>query len=482
MPREARTSERAHWQVLVAYVGLLLTAAVFYLLIRAYGDSLSVSRQPYVMIVGAGSAAAHMSGFVQVLLALALVIAVARALGSLFRRFHQPAVVGEMVAGIVLGPSVLGHVAPAFAAQILPQSIAPLLNVVSQFGVILYMFLVGLELDLGSLRHYGGSVLIISHASIVVPFVLGSGLALFLYPDLASGTASFTSFSLFLGVSMSITAFPVLARILTDCGMHKSNLGILAIACAAIDDVSAWCLLAVVVAVSQTRSGGATLTLALAAMYVISMIVLVRPLVVRMSSWIGNKQRVSQTALAFVLLTILLSSLLTETIGIHAIFGAFAVGAVIPHDSFLARDLAAKLEDFVIVFLLPAFFAFTGLRTQVGLLNGGHEWLLCALTILIASLGKFGGGAVAAKLNGFDWRHASALGVLLNTRGLMELIVLNVGLELNVISPVLFTMLVIMALVTTFLTTPILHWIVPEHPMEPETSMVAGLNNLLHGD
>jgi Kef-type K+ transport system membrane component KefB len=247
--------------------------------------------------------------------------------------------------------------------------------------------------------------------------------------------------------------------------MQRSSIGALAIACAAIDDVSAWCLLAITVAVSQTQPGGGIKTLMMALAYVAMMILAVRPLAAYASSWIDRRKQVNQTVLAVVLSTLLLSSLLTESIGIHAIFGAFALGAVTPSESFLARNLRAKLEDFVVVFLLPAFFAFTGLRTQIGLLNSGADWLFCGLTIVTASLGKFGGSAITARLYGLDWRHASALGTLLNTRGLMELIVLNVGLELNVISPELFTMLVIMALFTTFLTTPVLVWILPKDGM-----------------
>jgi Kef-type K+ transport system membrane component KefB len=410
--------------------------------------------------------------FVHVLIALALVIAAARTLGALFRWINQPAVVGEMIAGILLGPSVLGHVAPAFASHILPQSIAPLLNVVSQFGVILYMFLVGLELDLPALRGHGRVTITISHASIVFPFILGSMLALLLYPWFSNNTVSFTAFSLFLGASMSVTAFPVLARILTDRGIHKTRMGALTLACAAIDDVTAWCLLAFVVSVTQSASGNAVRILLMAVFYVAVMALVLQPLAKRIAAWIDEKRRVTQGVLAFVLLAILLSSLTTEAIGIHSIFGAFVLGAIIPSKSYLARDLVSKLEDFVIVFLLPAFFAFTGLRTQIGLVNGWGEWACCLLIIVVASLGKFGGSAVAGKLNGLSWRDASALGVLMNTRGLMELIVLNIGLELHVISPVLFAMLVIMALATTLVTTPFLHFIAPRDQFGQEANAI----------
>jgi Kef-type K+ transport system membrane component KefB len=442
------------------YCALLIGVVAVYLAIRAYGNTLRAPSPLVGQTFGNTLSQVHVNDFLHVLLALALVIASARILGSVFRWLQQPPVIGEMIAGIMLGPSLLGHFAPEFAAYILPQSIAPLLNVISQFGVILYMFLVGLELDLPSLKGQAHSTVMISHASIVVPFILGSSVSLLLYPHLSNSSVSFTAFSLFLGVSMSVTAFPVLARILTDRRIHKTSLGTLTLACAAIDDVTAWCLLAFVVSVAQPRSGGALNTIALALVYVAVMLLAIRPLLNRAIKWVDAKGRVTQGVLALILLAILFSSLTTEAIGIHAIFGAFVLGAIVPSKSFVAKDLTGKLEDFVIVFLLPAFFAFTGLRTQIGLVSGARDWMFCLLIILIASLGKFGGSSVAAKLNGLNWREASAVGILMNTRGLMELIVLNIGLELHVISPTLFAMLVIMALVTTFATTPILHLII----------------------
>jgi Kef-type K+ transport system membrane component KefB len=443
---------------LLSYGGVLVLVALLYLGIRAFGDTLAAPALPTGATTGNRFAQVHVNDFLHVLLALALVIASARALGALFRLVQQPPVIGEMIAGIMLGPSLLGRLAPGFAAYILPQSIAPLLNVISQFGVLLYMFLVGLELDVTLLRDRARSTITISHASIVVPFLLGATLALLLYPNLSNSSVSFTAFSLFLGVSMSVTAFPVLARILTDRGIQKTKMGALTLACAAIDDVTAWCLLAFVVSVTA-HAGSATRTLFMAMIYIAVMLLLVRPLVIRVTRWMDSKGRMTQGILATVLLGILLSSLATESIGIHSIFGAFALGAIIPNGSKLARELTAKLEDFVVVFLLPAFFAFTGLRTQIGLVNGTRDWMFCILIILVASAGKFGGSALAARWNGLSWRESSALGILMNTRGLMELIVLNIGLELGVISPTLFAMLVLMALATTLATTPVLQFI-----------------------
>jgi Kef-type K+ transport system membrane component KefB len=460
----------------VLYGALLAGVVVVYLCIRAFGDTLAAPAP--ANIAATKFAQVHVNDFVHVLLALALVIAAARLLGTLFRWVQQPPVVGEMIAGILLGPSLLGHIAPSVAAYILPQSIAPLLNVISQFGVILYMFLVGLELDVSSLRGQAHATITISHASIVAPFILGSSLALLLYTQLSNSSVSFTSFSLFLGVSMSVTAFPVLARILTDRRIHKTKMGVLTLACAAIDDVTAWCLLAFVVSVAQPHSGGALRTILMAIGYVMLMLFAIRPLFGRLTKWIDGRERVSQGVLAIVLLGILFSSLATESIGIHSIFGAFLLGAIIPHDSSVARELTHKLEDFVIVFLLPAFFAFTGLRTQIGLVSGGRDWMFCVLIVVVASIGKFGGSSLAARFNGLSWRDASALGVLMNTRGLMELIVLNIGLELHVVSPTLFAMLVIMALVTTIATTPILHFILPRGELEGEARAIAEADRL----
>jgi Kef-type K+ transport system membrane component KefB len=328
--------------------------------------------------------------------------------------------------------------------------------VVAQVGVILFMFLVGLELDTRLLKERSHSTLAISHASIVLPFLLGSGLALVLYPLLSTQQVGFTNFALFMGVSMSVTAFPVLARILTDRGMQRSKLGVVALACAAVDDATAWCLLAIVVGIVRARASDSLLTLALTLVYVTTMLAAVRPIVRRLVHRQELVGKLSRSATATVFIGLLLSALATEAIGIHALFGAFVLGAIIPHESRLAQEIIRKLEDLVIVLLLPAFFAFTGMRTQIGLLEGATDWLFCGVIILVACLGKFGGSAIAARLSGLGWHESAALGVLMNTRGLMELIVLNLGLDLGVISPRLFAMLVIMAVVTTLMTTPAL--------------------------
>jgi Kef-type K+ transport system membrane component KefB len=448
---------------LLTYAYMILGGVVIYLLVRLYGDTLS---PPLIPARTSTYSAVHVNDFLHVLLALALVIATARSLGAIFRLIQQPPVIGEMIAGILLGPSLLGHIAPAASAYILPQSIAPLLNIIAQFGVILYMFLVGLELDPNVLRGKAHSTIAISHASIVTPFILGAILSLFLYTRFANSGVSFTAYSLFIGTSMSVTAFPVLARILTDRGISRTKLGSVALTCAAVDDVSAWCLLALVVGVTQSRAGHALYTILFASLYIVFMIFVMRALAIRAVRRFDRKGHLTQGALATTLLLILLSSFATEWIGIHAIFGAFALGAIIPHDSAMAADLRNKLEDFTVVFLLPAFFAFTGLRTQISLLSGSDAWLWCILIIAVASAGKWGGSFVAARLSGMNWRESSALGILMNTRGLMELIVLNIGLDFGVITPRLFAMLVLMALVTTLATTPILGLTISKREIE----------------
>ena len=403
------------------------------------------------------------ASLLQVLLALVVVIIAARVVGALFRMIRQPPVVGEVVAGILLGPSLLGRAAPRVSEALLPAAVAPSLQIIAQIGVLLFMFMVGLELDTALLRKRTYATLAISHASIVVPFVLGAVSALVVYPRFGLPEVPFDTFALFLGVSLSVTAFPVLARILSDQGLTRTELGVIAISCAAVDDVTAWCLLALLVSVAKASSTEALRTLALTAAYVAGMLVLVRPLVGRLVAKQELRKKVAPDATALVLVGLLLSALASEYAGIHALFGAFLLGAIIPHGSLLGRSLLAKLEDWVVMLLLPAFFAYTGLRTRIDLVNGLEGWLFCAGLTVVASVGKFGGSFGAGRLAGLGWRDAAAVGVLMNTRGLMELIVLNVGLDLGVISPTLFAMLVLMAIATTFATTPLLRLLERPH-------------------
>jgi Kef-type K+ transport system membrane component KefB len=390
-----------------------------------------------------------------VLLALAAVILTGRLLGKLFVYFGQPPVIGEVVAGILLGPSWLGK---DLSGLVLPAAVAPYLGILAQLGVILYMFLVGLDLNPDLVRARAFTTVAIAHASIVAPFILGAGLAIACYPILSDASVPLAGFALFMGVAMSITAFPVLARILTDRGIQKTDLGVLALSCAAIGDVTAWCLLAFVVGVVQARVDTALMVAVLALAYIGGIFLLVRPMATRFARSVEDSP-ITPAVLAWVFIAVLLSALTTEWIGIHAIFGAFLLGAVVPHDSRLADEVSGKVHDMVTVFLLPAFFAYTGMRTEIGLVSSVEQWLLAGAILIVATVGKFGGTLAAARLTGHDWRMSTSLGILMNTRGLMELIVLNVGLDLGVISPALFAMMVLMAVVTTMATTPILQCI-----------------------
>ena len=391
-----------------------------------------------------------------VLLALTVIMLTARLVGVLFAKLNQPAVIGEVVGGILLGPSLLGRFFPEVQAFILPPDAVPILGVLSQLGVILYMFLVGLELDLGALRGTVSRTIAISLSAIVVPFAFGASLAVWLPDTLATPGVDRRSFVLFIGIALSITAFPVLARILGDRGLQRTPLGTLALACAAINDAIAWCLLAFAVSIMQDTPAAALQTAALTALYIALMLTAGRRLAAAAVARLDRSARIGEQSVALVLVAVLLSSVATEFIGIHAIFGAFLIGTIIPHHSKVATQVTERIADIVRVMFLPAFFAFTGLRTEIGLIESGQDWLICALIVLVATAGKFGGTAIAAKATGLSWRDSGALGILMNTRGLVELIVLNIGLDLGVIAPRLFTMLVIMALVTTLMTAPVL--------------------------
>ncbi len=436
---------------------MIAAAILLLVLICRQGETLQAPSDPATAAMQGGLANTP-NVLLRVLIALTAVIVVGLILARCFAYIGQPPVIGEVVAGILLGPSLLG---PEASSLILPATIAPFLGVIAQLGVILYMFTVGLSLQGERLKHRARAAVAISHASIVVPFLLGALLALNLYPQLSSREVPFTSFALFMGVAMSITAFPVLARILTDRGMIQTELGILAVSCAAADDVTAWCLLAFVVAVAKSQPDQGIAVAASTVAYIGAMLLVVKPLLRRViARWESGE--LPRSAVAFVFILLLVSALATEAIGIHAIFGAFLLGAVIPADSTVARTLSRQLESVVTVLLLPSFFALTGMRTRIDLLSGLDHWLICGLIVVVATVGKFGGTMVAARLTGLDWRRTMALGVLMNTRGLMELIVLNVGLDLQVISPTLFAMMVIMALTTTMFTAPALRWLIPE--------------------
>ena len=391
------------------------------------------------------------------LLQIIAIIIVARFFGWMFRKIGQPSVIGEMIAGIVLGPSLVGLYFPEFFSNLFPVASMGNLKFLSQIGLILFMFVIGMELDLKALKNKANDAVVISHASIIFPFSLGIGLAYFIYHQFAPTGVAFLSFALFLGIAMSITAFPVLARIVQERGIHKTKLGTIVITCAAADDITAWCILATVIAIVKAGSFVSSLyIIGLAILYVFLMLKIVKPFLERVGELKNSRQSLSKPVVAIFLLTLIISAYTTEIIGIHALFGAFMTGAIMPDNAKFRRIIIDKIEDVSVILLLPLFFVFTGLRTQIGLINDPYLWKITGLIILVAVVGKFIGSALAAKFVGQTWRDSLTIGALMNTRGLMELIVLNIGLDLKVLSPEIFTMMVIMALVTTFMTGPAL--------------------------
>ena len=398
------------------------------------------------------------------LIQIGVILIAARALGLLFRRFNQPQVVGEMFAGIMLGPSLLGWLAPGISAAVFPAASLNYLNAISQIGLVVFMFLVGLELNPRVMQGRTHAAVVTSHVSILAPFFLGTCLALLLYPRLSDASVPFSSFALFMGVSMSITAFPVLARILTEHKMLKTQVGAVTIACAAVDDVTAWCILAGVVLLVRASAVSVPfwMTLLGTAAFALFMLFIGRRWLMRLADIYYANNKLTQDLLGLILLLVLVAACITEGLGIHPLFGAFLLGAVMPKDHEFVRALSEKIEDLVVVLLLPIYFAFTGLRMNVGLIAGSAEMVLFFVLILSVAIGgKFGGATIAARVSGLPWREASGIGVLMNTRGLVELVALNIGLDIGVISTTLFTMMVFMALITTFMTTPLLEWIYP---------------------
>ena len=388
---------------------------------------------------------------------LLIILIVVRICGALFKKIGQPAVVGEMIAGILLGPSVLGGALPEFSAFVFPKESLSHLQFVSQVGLILFMFVIGMELDLSLLKKKAGAAVIISHASIVFPYGLGVGLAYFLYREMAPAGTHFYAFALFMGIAMSITAFPVLARVIRERGLTNTRLGAMAITCAAADDITAWCILAFVVAVAKASSVmSAVYVLGLTLAYVLVMMLVVKPMLARLAQrWLPLRS-LQQSVVAIVFILLLLSAYICEVIGIHALFGAFMAGIVMPQEWNFRKIMISKIEDVALVLFLPLFFVFTGLRTEIGLLHDSSLWGMCGIIILTAIIGKFGGSMIAARFTGESWKESFSIGALMNTRGLMELVVLNIGYDLGILSPQIFTMMVLMAIITTLMTSPLL--------------------------
>ncbi len=394
------------------------------------------------------------------LLQIILILLVSRFFGYLFSKINQPTVIGEILAGIILGPSLLGKFFPEVFNFLFTENTMGNLYILSQIGLILFMFVIGMELNIDNIKHRTSQIIVISHSSIIIPFALGMLLAYFVYLDFAANITRFLPFALFIGISMSITAFPVLARIIQEKGLTKKHLGSISIASAAIDDVTAWCILAVVIAISSTGSIISSLfTILMAITYIAIMLMIIRPFLQKVGQTHQNIETLNKRIVGFIFLILISSAFITQTIGIHALFGAFLAGVIMPTNINFRKLMIEKIEDVSVSLFLPLFFVFTGLRTEIGLLNTPYLWTVCLIFILVAIIGKFGGGALTAKLMGESWRDSLSLGILMNTRGLMELIVLNIGYEMNILPPTIFVMLVIMALVTTFMTTPILNLI-----------------------
>ncbi len=394
------------------------------------------------------------------LLQIIIIILISRLFGYFFQKIGQPMVIGEVLAGIILGPSFLGLFFPAAFAFIFPAESLGNLQFLSQIGLILFMFIIGMELDLKLLKNTARTAILVSHASIVFPYLLGVILSLYLFADYAPAAIGFLPFALFMGISMSITAFPVLARILQERGLTKTPLGTMSLTCGAIDDVTAWGILAAVIAIVKSGSmSGAVYTIGLSLVYIVIMLFLVQPFLLRVGKIYISRETLNKTLVALIFIMLFISAYITETIGIHALFGAFIAGVIMPHNIDFKKNLVEKIEDVSLVLFLPLFFAFTGLRTQIGLLNEGHLWWVFSLVLGVAVVGKFGGSALAAKFGGLSWKLSLSIGALMNTRGLIQLIVLNIGYELGILTPQIFAIMVLMALITTFMTTPTLQFI-----------------------
>lgn len=450
------------------YIGIIGGFSVLMYWIMLMGAKLEVNRHIHVSQSQKGQWADFTESLLHnlehplaILLAqIVTIILTAKLFGWICTRIGQPTVVGEMIAGIVLGPSLIGMYFPEFSAIMFPSQSLGNLQFLSQIGLILFMFIVGMELDLKVLRNQTHDAVVISHASIIIPFAMGTGLAYFIYQSFAPEGIQFLSFGLFMGIAMSITAFPVLARIVQERGIMKTRLGTVVITCAAADDVTAWCILAAVIAIVKAGSVVSSLyTILLALAYVLFMIKIVRPFLARVGSIYISKASLTKPVVAIFFLTLILSAYTTEVIGIHALFGAFMAGAIMPDTAKFRTLFIEKVEDVALVLLLPLFFVFTGLRTQIGLINDPQLWKLTGLIIVIAVTGKFIGSALAAKFVGQTWKDSLSIGALMNTRGLMELVVLNIGYDLGVLTPQVFSMMVLMALVTTFMTGPALNFI-----------------------
>lgn len=399
-----------------------------------------------------------MSVLLALLLQIVVVLAATRLLGVVFHGLRQPRVVGEMAAGILLGPSVLGWLAPRLAPELSDPAAMRYASLLGQVGVALFVFLIGLAVNPHRLGEWRFAAALTSHVSVAVPFSMAAALALVLYPQVSDASVPFASFALFLGTAMSVTAFPVLARILAERGLMQTRIGVICIACAAVDDVTGWFLLAGILPAVRAVDGAAPLWAMLAgsALFVGLMLSAGRRRVARLASQYAVRNRLTVPMTMAILAFLAVSALATQALGIHLLFGAFLAGHVMPKSPELVRAIQQRLEPLTVRVLLPLFFASVGLRARIDLVRGAEMWLLCAAIVLVAVVGKLGGSMIAARAAGVPWRDATAIGILMNTRGMMEVVVLSIGLDAGVISPALFSMMLLMALLTTVMTAPLL--------------------------
>lgn len=420
-----------------------------------------------------------------VIVQLVIIIAAARLVGFAFRRYlGQPQVCGEIAAGLLLGPSFLGGFFPGISHAVFPPSAGPIFTILSQLGLILLMFLIGLEFDFGHLRSQGQAALSISLAGILLPFGLGLLVGQVVHSQLHLEVNRF-SFCLFMAVALSITAIPILGRIMIEFNIQRTRLGCLTISAAAVDDATGWILLALVSALvhSQLDPWKIAWMVFETVAYGLAMLWVARPLLRRWSQKLLSKEGgdLSLTALAAILICVFLSAAITNRIGIFSIFGGFMMGAILHDQEELRQAIFRRMRDFVTVFFLPIFFTYTGLRTDIGSMTGIELWALCGLVFLAAFAGKFGGCAGAALLSGLSRREASIVGTMMNTRALMELIVINLGYDLGILPKNVFFMLVFMAVVTTYMTAPILRRLISQTELEPyfEVSSFAAETRLM---
>ena len=454
---------------LIYYLSVIgFFSIVIYFVLSLGQNTLEVGRNIKVVINDSTAWAHFVVGVLEeamgpialLLLQIIVILLFVKIFGWACQKIGQPAVIGEILAGIVLGPSLLGTYFPEISAAIFPPSSISNIKLFSEVGLILFMYIVGMELDLKVLKNRLNDAVMISHSSIALLFALGITLSYFIYPYFTHEETQFLPFALFMGIAMSITAFPVLARIVHERGLNKKPLGAMVITCAAVDDITAWCLLAAVIAIAKAGTFTSSIFVILSAvLYVIVMFKLVRPFLERVANLRTSKYIINRSVVGIFFLVLFLSSYITTIIGIHPLFGAFLAGVIMPPNMNFRKLFVEKIEDVSLVVLLPLFFVYTGLNTKIGLLNTPELWAICLCIIALATFGKLIGGTLTSKYVGFDWKSSLTIGALMNTRGLMELVVLNIGYDLGILTPEVFAMMVVMALVTTFMTSPLLNLI-----------------------